>query len=112
MQIWPFLTAFSLLAVAASAAGPVGTHVTVTPEMRGAGMVSSGVALPAAPPATGSLVDEPVDVPPVSATFPRPLDQSPIRNASPASPGSTAQYATRGDRAEWWAGYFVKHPLA
>ena len=27
-------------------------------------------------------------------------------------PGSTAQYAKRGDRAEFWAGYFVRHPLA
>jgi hypothetical protein len=27
-------------------------------------------------------------------------------------PGSTAQYAKRGDRAEYWATYFAKHPLA
>jgi hypothetical protein len=26
-------------------------------------------------------------------------------------PGSTAQYAKRGDRAEWWATYFSKHPV-
>jgi hypothetical protein len=26
-------------------------------------------------------------------------------------PGSTAQYAKRGDRAEWWANYFSKHPF-
>ncbi|WP_294538130.1 phage tail tip lysozyme [uncultured Rhodoblastus sp.] len=27
-------------------------------------------------------------------------------------PGSTAQYARRGDRAEWWAGYFSRNPVA
>jgi hypothetical protein len=26
-------------------------------------------------------------------------------------PGSTVQYAKRGDRAEWWAGYFSKNPV-
>jgi len=33
---------------------PHGTPVTVTPEMRGAGVVSSGVTLPTPPPVTGS----------------------------------------------------------
>ena len=27
-------------------------------------------------------------------------------------PGSTAQYAKRGDRAEFWAGYFARHPVS
>jgi DNA-binding beta-propeller fold protein YncE len=41
--------------LAAHAATPDdGVHVKVTPEMRGAGMVSSGVKTPAPPPATGT----------------------------------------------------------
>jgi hypothetical protein len=50
------------LPVAAQAQGstaPAGKPVTVTKEMLGAGMVSSGVALPAPPPATGTR-DKPV----------------------------------------------------
>ncbi len=39
---------------AAKAAKPDGVAVTVTPEMIGAGIVSSGVALPPIPPVTGS----------------------------------------------------------
>ena len=27
-------------------------------------------------------------------------------------PGSTLQYAKRGNRAEFWAAYFAKHPVA
>jgi hypothetical protein len=38
----------------AKAARPAGIAVKVTPEMTGAGIVSSGVALPAIPPVTGS----------------------------------------------------------
>ena len=41
-------------AAGAATAGPAGVRVVVTKEMRGAGMVSSGVALPPIPPVTGS----------------------------------------------------------
>lgn len=41
-------------AVAAGEKAPPGTAVTVTDEMRGAGVVSSGVALPPIPPVTGN----------------------------------------------------------
>ena len=48
--------ALSLLSLAAVAAEPQpdGTPIKVTPRMRGAGVVSSGVTLPPAPPATGT----------------------------------------------------------
>jgi DNA-binding beta-propeller fold protein YncE len=45
--------------VAADAAAPKGREVQVTPEMTGAGIVSSGVALPPIPPVTGNR-DKPV----------------------------------------------------
>jgi DNA-binding beta-propeller fold protein YncE len=54
MRIRQAAVLFSLISFATIAAEPEGRHVTVTPEMRGAGMVSSGVALPPAPPATGT----------------------------------------------------------
>lgn len=61
------LASLSLRVEIATAAPPTkapanaepGTAVTVTPEMRGAGEVSSGVALPPTPPATGTR-DRPV----------------------------------------------------
>lgn len=54
MRVWRTAALFSLIAFAAVAADPEGKHVTVTPEMRGAGIVSSGVTLPAPPPVTGT----------------------------------------------------------
>lgn len=48
------LLAFGLTAQAATPAPASGTPIKVTPEMRGAGIVSSGVTLPPAPPATGT----------------------------------------------------------
>lgn len=56
LPLRPSITAFAAaLAFAAHAAGPeAGKPVTVTPEMTGAGIVSSGVALPPLPPVTGS----------------------------------------------------------
>jgi DNA-binding beta-propeller fold protein YncE len=54
MRSWPIAALCSVLALAAPAAEPDGKPVTVTAEMRGAGMVSSGVALRPPPPATGT----------------------------------------------------------
>jgi hypothetical protein len=54
MRAWHTAALLSLLAVTAAAAEPDGQHVTVTAEMCGAGIVSSGVKLPPAPPATGT----------------------------------------------------------
>ena len=53
MRLWLFTALLSTFA-AAAAADSGGTHIVVSPEMRGAGQVSSGVTLPAAPPATGT----------------------------------------------------------
>ena len=54
MRPWQTAALISLMAFSAAAAEPEGKHVTVTPEMRGAGIVSSGVTLPPSPPATGT----------------------------------------------------------
>ncbi|MDE2396183.1 MAG: PQQ-binding-like beta-propeller repeat protein [Burkholderiales bacterium] len=53
------LAALGFAAAASAASAGHGVEVTVTPEMRGAGMVSSGVKLPPIPPLTGSR-DKPV----------------------------------------------------
>ena len=59
MRIWPAVALLSVIALSAFAADPGGTPVKVTPEMRGAGIVSSGVVTPAPPPVAGSA-EQPV----------------------------------------------------
>ena len=54
MPPWPAAVLLLVFTLAAMAAEPVATPITVTPEMRGAGVVSSGVVLPPPPAATGS----------------------------------------------------------
>lgn len=54
MRTWQITALLLVMAAPAAAAEPHGMHIRVTPEMRGAGQVSSGVALPAPPPATGT----------------------------------------------------------
>ena len=54
MRAFTTAALLSLLAVSALAAEPHGRPIKVTPAMMGAGAVSSGVKLPAPPPATGT----------------------------------------------------------
>lgn len=54
MRTWQITPLLLAVALAATAAEPDGRHITVTPEMRGAGAVSSGATLPPVPPATGT----------------------------------------------------------
>ncbi len=71
------LLAFGLTAQAAPPAPTDGTPVKVTPEMRGAGAVSSGVKTPPPPPATGTA-DKPV--PAWSGPLPYPIIIADRRN--------------------------------
>jgi len=69
--------AVSLSAHAAPPLPPDGVHIKVTPEMRGAGIVSSGVKLPTPPPVTGS---EARPVPAWSGPLPYPIVVADRRN--------------------------------
>jgi DNA-binding beta-propeller fold protein YncE len=71
------LMSFGLTARAAAPTSDGGTPVKVTAEMRGAGIVSSGVTLPPAPPATGT---EAKPVPAWSGPLPYPVVIADRRN--------------------------------
>ena len=71
------MLAASLGAQAAPPLPPDGVHIKVTPEMRGAGIVSSGVKLQTPPPVTGS---EAKPVPAWSGPLPYPIVVADRRN--------------------------------